>query len=79
MKGTEILFDPPLNELEGMLNRLVTVIVESGQDLPRVHTVCILLASLLTRFLCHSLAYSLSLSPSLTRTLLSLGGACVIP
>lgn len=36
MKGTEILFDPPFIEVEGMLNRLVTVIVESGHNLPRV-------------------------------------------
>ena len=52
VKGTEILFDPPLTELEGMLNRLVTMIVESGQNLPRVCTH--------TQSLTHSLTHTLT-------------------
>lgn len=36
VKGAEIVYDPAFAEVEGLLNRLITVIVESGQNLPRV-------------------------------------------
>ena len=38
VKGSDFIFDPPLEQLEGIMNRLVTVIVESAHKLPRVIT-----------------------------------------
>ena len=36
VKGSRIVFHPPLREMEGMANRLSTIIVESSHNLPRV-------------------------------------------
>lgn len=36
VKASELVFSPPLSELEAILHRLVTAIVEAGQGLPRV-------------------------------------------
>lgn len=38
VKATELMFSPPLSELEAVVNRLVTTIVEAAQGLPRVWT-----------------------------------------
>lgn len=39
VKASEIMFQPPLSELEAMVHRLVSAIVEGGQGLPRVEHV----------------------------------------
>lgn len=38
VKRADLVFDPPLEQLENTINRLVTVIVESAHELPRVST-----------------------------------------
>lgn len=39
MKASEIVLSPSCSELEAMVHRLVTAIVESGERLPRVEHV----------------------------------------
>ena len=39
VKSSELVFDPPLNVLEDIIERLITVIVESGQKIRRVEHV----------------------------------------
>ena len=50
VKASELVFSPPLPELEAILHRLVTAIVEAAQGLPRVGTgtVCGVAAGLVT-------------------------------
>ena len=36
VKAAELMFDPPLSELEGVVHRLISAIVEAAQGLPRV-------------------------------------------
>lgn len=38
VKASELVFSPPLPELEAILHRLVTAVVEAAQGLPRVGT-----------------------------------------
>lgn len=38
-KSSELIFEPPLNVLEDIVDRLITNIVESAQKLPRVEHV----------------------------------------
>ncbi len=39
VKASEIMFHPPLSELEAIVHRLISAIVEGGQGLPRVEHV----------------------------------------
>lgn len=39
VKASEIVLNPPCSELEAMVHRLVTAIVESAEKLPRVEHV----------------------------------------
>ena len=39
IKGSELVFHPPLSDLEDIVDRLITVIVESAHKLPRVEHV----------------------------------------
>ncbi len=39
VKASEMVFSPPLSELEAIIHRLVTAIVEGGDGLPRVEHV----------------------------------------
>lgn len=39
VKSPELVFEPPLNVLEEIVDRLITFIVESAQRLPRVEHV----------------------------------------
>lgn len=41
MKATELMFNPPLSELEAVVHRLVSSIVEAAQGLPRVRKHCV--------------------------------------
>lgn len=36
VKATELMFNPPLSELEAVVDRLVSTIVKAAQGLPRV-------------------------------------------
>ena len=36
VKAAELVFDPPLSELEAVVHRLISTIVEAAQGLPRV-------------------------------------------
>ena len=36
MKAAEPMFDPPLSELEAVVHRLVSTIIQAAQGLPRV-------------------------------------------
>ena len=38
VKAAELMFDPPLSELEAVVHRLISAIVEAAQGLPRVCT-----------------------------------------
>ena len=39
VKAAELIFDPPLSELEAVIHRLISTIVEAAQGLPRVGTI----------------------------------------
>lgn len=39
IKSSELIFDPPLNHLEDIVDRLFTYIIECAQRLPRVEHV----------------------------------------
>lgn len=40
VKATELMFNPPLSELEAVVHRLISAIVEAAQGLPRVYEQC---------------------------------------
>ena len=59
VKGSRIVFDPLFKEVEGMANRLVTIIVESSHNIPRVILNSSLVSSPFPFFLTINLVSSL--------------------